>query len=107
MKTYIPARMKYPNIFIEYESGTHEFTLAYLGSDNYNAAAKAANATIAQATVNLVIATENVTYPADVVVYVVADVTGDYNFTFASTTEVITLEAGIAKEFKYSVVSRV
>ena len=27
MKTYIPARMKYPNIFIEYESGTHEFTL--------------------------------------------------------------------------------
>ena len=78
-------------------AGTYTFTVASAETDNYNAADATATATVGKAAITVTIAADNVTYPADVVVTVTADVAGEYNLTVGTETEVITLEAGVAK----------
>ena len=78
-------------------AGTYTFTVASAETDNYNAAEATATATVGKATITVTIAADNVTYPADVVVTVTADVAGEYNLTIGTETEAITLEAGVAK----------
>ena len=93
----VPSEIPFTNL----SAGTYTFTVLCPETDNYNAADATTNVTVEKATITVNIVASDVTYPADVVVYVVADVDGKYNFTIGTTTEEIDLEAGVAKELKY------
>ena len=89
--------------FSKVDAGTHEFTLVYMESENYNAATESVNVTVAKANVNMSITSEDVVYPNDVIVTVMSDVSGRYSlFKGMVSPKYIDLEAGVAKEIKFS-----
>ena len=84
-------------------AGTYEFTLAYLETDNYNAATESFNVTVAKANVTMSITAVNVTYPEDIVLTLLSDVSGTYNLQLDTTTpQKVSLEAGVAKNVNFS-----
>ena len=83
-------------------AGNHNFTVAYKGSAVYGADTQTAYFKVDKANVTLSVSAIGGTYPDPVSVTVKADVSGEYNLTFGTTTQVVNLEAGVAKEITYS-----
>ena len=83
-------------------AGNYNVTVGCGESSNYSAVSVSANVTVSKAHISVNVTVVDVVYPCDVVVVVSVDVGGEYNLTVGAVSEVISLEAGSAKEFTFS-----
>nr|WP_295161788.1 Ig-like domain repeat protein [uncultured Methanobrevibacter sp.] len=83
-------------------AGNYTVMVTNLGNKNIIGSTELKDFTVLKLTPKIDVTTENVTYPNDVVVTVVSDVSGNYTVSFADTTQTISLEANNPVNLTYS-----
>ena len=101
-KTVKVSKGKYTGDISDLHAGNHNLTVAYKGSDVYEADTQTAYFKVDKVNATLSVNAVGGTYPDPISVTVKADVSGEYNLTFGTSTQVVTLEAGVAKQITYS-----
>ena len=94
----VAGEVKFANL----AAGEYNITVSCGESENYTAASASANVAVDKASINVSVGAVDVVYPGVVVVTVSAGVGGEYNLTVGAASEVISLEAGVVKEFAYA-----
>ena len=76
-------------------SGDYTIIINNTENTNYNSSIAEANFTISKATPTITVEVEDVTYDANVTVKVTSDVSGSYNVSVGTSSQIVTLEANV------------